>query len=719
MNSKVDFYICERSPDFTKVFSINEDDSSDLIKLDALSGNGTNTIQSEYVESSFAGKENVYQLSFILPGRFVCNGVGVRFRLRSWKDIQYVAIGYTLSGTFRHVKISNIAFDRWLTFSVGHNDLVFGIQNDWEYPSATEIYDIRVYIKGTPGDSNAFLDVESMWCWRESESGLPKWLELTPRSRELESARWLPLKKAIYDYYLKCFNSYEEQAIAFHNEGKCPLYGGELLEWTHGDLQPSDLGKVNTYRFSWHALHPAAILMTYAHMSDDMSSLFSARDFITNWMDSSYYRVDEDKKFAWYDHGVAERLLTMILMYEQGLRNNFDNRFISRLRFAIYRHAQLLESEAFYAFHQPTRYHNHAWFQDLALLVSGIAFPEIPSSSRWISRSLERLTEQFDTLIVRDNSYAIFVENSIGYHQGIQRIVGFAGELVGLSGFDTHISEISEELSLWSKFLRYPDGRTPCQGDTFRFPPYSGELVRRGVTYEHPSCTVLSEAGYAVIKGNHENKPFMLCLFASSLNTTHKHEDNLSFTLWFDGVEWLIDPSFYSHEYSDDIPRFLRSAAAHNTVYLPGVEYSIEPGKAKINGAVMDGEFTIASEHTCYSDVKVERNIHGYLDCFNVDIIDSVGSYTGDACTLLHFAENTQVSNIDGSIVEITHPDSNYCLIFESDNTSDTKNKQFYRHLKNIAGRGFMDSVSTEQLAIGLSDAKLTWNLRFVPKGNK
>jgi hypothetical protein len=91
-------------------------------------------------------------------------------------------------------------------------------------------------------------------------------------------------------------------------------------------------------------------------------------------------------------------------------------------------------SELFYASHQPTRYHNHAWFQDIALMATALAMKDFPCVEHWLETSISRLTDQLEQLIVRDKGYAVFVENSIGYHRGVQRLVEFAGELERLPG---------------------------------------------------------------------------------------------------------------------------------------------------------------------------------------------------------------------------------------------------------------------------------------------
>ncbi|RIA56036.1 heparinase II/III-like protein [Dichotomicrobium thermohalophilum] len=544
---------------------------------ECLSGGGTLTTLQDHVSCAFRGGAGSYQLRLRLPRAQVASGVGARIRLRGWEYINYICIGYSWKEAFAHVKAAQPAIDRWFDFLVGHDDLAWGWHHDWAHPEDREIADIRLYIKGAPG-ARAYLDVGEMLLWQEDRAALPDWLDRDQPVPE-------KVVHAIEAYERKCFRSYTAQAQEFLETGKCPLYGETMLDWPATATLPPGLTDTGTYQYSWHALHAATMLMLRAHDSGETGPLFAAREFVAGWIERSYFRPDPNLKYAWYDHGTAERCLAMVQLYAVGQQHGFDQRFMARLRRIIFRHAQLLASEVFYAGHQPTRYHNHAWFQDLALLAVTLAFPSWPCSQGWGDTALSRLEDQFAKLIQRDNGYAVFVENSIGYHHGVQRILEFAGNLAMLSGRDTPIPAIAEELRTFSEFFRYPDPRHALsQGDTFRLPNQNTANPRGQIPYGRREVTVLPEAGYAIVKADHENRPFMLTMLATSLSKTHKHEDNLALTLYFDGVEWLIDPSFHSHEYTAPIPAYLRSAAAHNCVFVPDLPYALEPGLAWLEG---------------------------------------------------------------------------------------------------------------------------------------
>ena len=702
--------------------------SRNFIELVSISGNCNSKLVENHIQSTFQGEDGTYQFRFKLPKSQLCNGVSARFRLNGWKSLRYVEVGYTHDNVFRHVKITNAARDKWVDFSIGHGDIAFGLQNEWAIPPATEIIDIRIYLRGTPSRDGATLDVEKLWCWRESESKLEKFFSSRSDGNTCTNgvsalAVISPeLLDVVYAYLNKCFHDAEGQAKSFLREGCCPVYGETALTWSGDQALPKDLGNVGTYQFSWHALHLATILMIFARKSGELAPLFAAREFITNWLDRSYFQPDQNKKFAWYDHGTAERLLAMILMWAVGVEHKFDYRFMTRLRSAIFRHGQLLDSELFYASHQATRYHNHAWFQDIALMATALAMPDFPCASRWLETALARLTDQLDTLIVRDNGFAVFIENSIGYHQGVQRIVEFAGDLVTLTGRDSHIPDVARELSEFSNFLRYPDNRAPAQGDTFRRSNASGSDVRRSKVYENPVCAILPNAGYGVVKGNHDGIPFMLTVLATSLCRTHKHEDNLSFTLFFDGIEWLIDPSFYSHEYKAPIPAYLRSAVAHNGLAIPGFDYSIEPGVAKLDGKTDGSEFLLNGEHHAYENIVVKRDIRGCIDRLEIDFLDIAKieekNESENLFLMFHCGEKVHVI-LHGQDIILSHPDSRFQLMLRlpTDQCHISFNEGEVAPIRGITGIGFMQhtAINTVTCKVPFNEF-LPWSLRASQK---
>ncbi|MCQ4286352.1 heparinase II/III family protein [Pseudomonas stutzeri] len=678
-----------------------------------VAGKGKTRLCDDHVLSEFSGRAGSFELRLLLDEPVVYgNGISVCYRISGWQEIKYLAIGYTVGSVFRHVKLPNSRQDTWEDLSFSIDDLIYGFQNKWILPEPSQqIQDIRLYVKGTPGEAGAQIGCKWGAAWQE----LPYSVEdfPFPRQRGENSA---PSPKhdvvdAIVRYIKDCNVSLEKHAREFLDYGRLPLNGDKYLSWGIEQPLPDALEESGTYRYLWHSMHPARTLIVYGKENSDLRAIFAARDYMSAWLDRSYFSPDADIKFTWYDHGTAERLLAFLLMHEVGREYSFDFRFMSRLRSAILKHGNLLESEAFYAAHQPTRYHNHAWFQDMALIAAGQIMVDYPCADRWLTKGVARLTDQLENLLVRDQGYAIFVENSIGYHHGIQHLAKFAGNLTSASGRDSLIPQVAQELSRWSDFLRYPDNRSPTHGDTFRLPNATEEPVRRGQPYSDPLCLVLDKAGYAVVKGNQEHLPFMLCMFATSICKTHKHEDNLSITLFFDGVEWLIDPSFFSHEYSNSEPAFLKSAAAHNAICIDGVEYDISPGLAFVSGACAEGCYSIEGRHCSYKETEISRSVNGRLDALDISVIDKVTSLKKRTAKLVFSLGEGVFATAQGSSICLRHQASNYELEIEILSAGIRS-----EIVPSIAGGGFMQFSEVQRICLDVPSetGEIVWKLRAV-----
>jgi len=692
------------------------------ISLENIFSEGSAQQDSNVTTLSFNKKadSDVNQLRYRLEKAMPCNGMAVSLLLENWESVNYVAVGFVnTEGEFKHIKVPNIAVGKNTVVSFGAADRIYEVQNG-ERLALSTITDLRIFIKGQPCKSGAILAVSSMACWREKETGLASVKPVY--EKKLVNPRVID---AVYAYSNKCFKKADEQAQCYMKEGKAPLDGDKMIDWPLASLMPVEIEQVNTYRFSWQALHPALILLLHANNSDAISPVFAARELVSNWLQNSFYGDQVDKKYTWYDHGTAERVLVFVLMWNIGIKHHFDQRFMQRLLNAIKQHCEVLSSEAFYAADQRTRYHNHAWFQDLALITAAVALPALARSKIWLQTGCARLTDQFEHLIVRDSGYAIFTENSIGYHQGVQRLVEFAGELADADDrmAETGFTALANELTHFSEFFRYPDGRTNSQGDSFR-EIYSNSVDRvSAYQYIKPKLTNMAKAGYVIVQGNHNNTCFMLCTMATALNSTHKHEDNLSFTLFFDGVEWLIDPSFYSHEYDDLIPAYLRSAAAHNAIYVPQTEYSIMPWQATIMGSSDEqGSYKISGKHSSYKNLQVCRDIKGELKRLYIEFKDLVKPLTsGVRCLpylMLHAGEGVSALQRKNDIV-LSSINSRYDVVISGFENKARISNHFIEGdvVRGISGYGFKqyDGIDTIELELPLNKA-CEWKISAIRK---
>lgn len=646
------------------------------------------------------------QLRFILSEIKSANGFGMRVRLRGWKSISYIAIGHTEDGAYKHAKATHPLQDEWFDFNISFHDLAWGWRNGWEYPKNQPIGDVRFYIKGIPG-SNAGCDLAEVRVWHED-----------PQPKAIFGED-IPVLESVFDhlndYQRAYFPDYIHLARSYMNEGKCPLAGNTLLDWPAEASLPPQLHKNGTFQYSWYSQHPAVMLMLLAIDKNEVAALFSARELVSDWLARGYDRADINTKYAWYDHGVAERVFAMIMLYALGQKHQFDTRFMARLRHAIHRHAQLLASEVFYAGHQPTRYHNHAWFQDLALMTVGLAFPGWACADQWIDTALARATDQFSRLIIRDGNFAIFAENSIGYHFGIGRLVASIGRFATLSRRETDISQIAEALERFSILMRYPGGRrAPSQGDTFRLPNApEGDPAGRE-PYSQRQIEVLPKAGYAIAKDNDSGRPFMLAFFATSASATHKHADNLSLTLYMDGIEWLIDPSFHSHEYANALPLYLRGPVAHNALVLPEEKYLITPGLARLVGGEDETGFYFEGEHEAVRGYVFRRRIQGASGKLDLSVTDELeGGPLSLARLMFHCGEGVE-ARIEAGGLRLRHPASEISLRIElPENCGVTLQSGQEDPIRGVTGLGFLctSMITTIEITPPKLIEKLIWRI--------
>ena len=696
-------------------------DNLDLTSVSC--GSGKTKLNKHHVSCDFGitgdGEAISQQVYFSISEPRLVSGLGLRVKLRGWKNISYIAVGYTEDGVYQHAKANHPRQNHWFDFCIGFQDLAWGWRNNWIHPEDRVIEDIRFYIKGVP-DSDAGCDISDFWVWQEDTLSEKVFGEEHKISEEIINN--------LFSYQQAYFPNYAQLARAFMEKGLCPLAGNTSLEWPVKETVPKNLNTNGTWQYSWHSQHPAIMLLLLANDKNELGPLFAARELVANWLTQSFDTPDPNIKYTWYDHGVAERVLAMIMLYASGQEYGFDVRFMTRLRNAIYLHSQLLASEIFYVSHQTTRYHNHGWFQDLALLGVASSFPQWRGSPLWADTALSRIQDQFEKLIIFDNDFAVFVENSLGYHLGIERLVASVGCFASLSGRNTNIPQLAEALSDFSRLMLYPsEERGVAQGDTFRRAnPRTRSEVIKSVQWDAQSV-FLKEAGYAIIKGGSSDLPWMLTLFATNKNSTHKHEDDLSLFFWMDGIEWLIDPSFYSHEYAEELPAYLRSAKAHSMLYVKDVTYDYQPWPDRSQLKMIKGqdkaEMSIRGLSRACKDFEIVRELDYRLQNGRPRIqgldyfVGSAGCEEQNAAEgelTFHIGDGVEIlqkqSAEEGWKYELLHPASKRVLVLTIHPAAGIKKIEIE---PSESGLGFLEKIATQAIRITLPHSvECQWSLQ-------
>jgi hypothetical protein len=226
----------------------------------------------------------------------------------------------------------------------------------------------------------------------------------------------------------------------------------------------------------------------------------------------------------------------------------------------------------------------------------------------------------FQALVTEEG---VSIENSLGYHRATQEMCHFIEDLDDRSG--ERLSPICRSMAEFSESIRYPDGGGPSFGDTF-FTLNSLGSFRTCAPDAESYVRTYEKSGYSVARSADTDACWQLAFFAPNLSATHKHADHLSVTFWADGVEWIVDPGFYSHHYEEPISRFGRGYRGHNLPYFDGIEYTIEPGFAEISSQISeDGKnFTFRGKHRAIRGLIVKRTVKGTVGERRIRIHDEV-----------------------------------------------------------------------------------------------
>ena len=269
---------------------------------------------------------------------------------------------------------------------------------------------------------------------------------------------------------------------------------------------------------------------------------------------------------AWQDeHAVTNRLF-VIVAFLHALCGGFEKSVteiiskhvsIIELLNAANRHAQWLREDAHYV------ENNHGTMMDFSLAQFGVFLKVIDhvTGTHYINTALQRLEKIFDSTFDKDGCCT---ENSPTYHFVNYALFTTIAQFIENYRLG-NINEWSLKLSKARKvcYLRIrPDGTIPLVGDseirpgTF-FPMNICDSPEGGIGY-YP------DAGLFVANMHNLHLTFR----AGGTKFTHRHVDDLSFTLWAHGKDFIVDSGMYNYDTSDKLRRWFISSRAHSGIYL-------------------------------------------------------------------------------------------------------------------------------------------------------
>lgn len=414
----------------------------------------------------------------------------------------------------------------------------------------------------------------------------------------------------------------------------------------------------NTYKLYLHSLRPVSILCNAFEITGNSNYLIKALDITLDW---NRFQSNNNHYFTWYDHSVASRTLVLTDLYILA-QDHLSKSKLNALGNILIENINFLYDDTAY------RRNNHGIMMDRALLQAGMIF-DIEPSLPYVEKALHRIKDNFKHSFSVKSTH---LENSPEYHKVVQDLFFDVEDF--LQCFDLTLGEeIIHRLTNTNKYYRYitkPNGKLPLLGDT--------KGMNSPIKVKSYDSFIDSEAGIAILQNKQKDSPensTWLSFIAGYSTLTHKHYDDLSFTLYANGEDIFVDSGKHSYGGSP-IRKYIRSSIAHNTISINNRNYSLlDPLEA--NGKIGITDFTtndfysfVKGINMGYKDTKITRSII-HIKSGTIIILDKIKSNRiVNISQIFNLAPH--ISKTNGDKLNLTIKSKNNDIIIEQLNSANS-----------------------------------------------
>lgn len=381
----------------------------------------------------------------------------------------------------------------------------------------------------------------------------------------------------------------------------------------------------NSWQFYLHSLEHVGFLATGYEITGNEAFLAKGMEHILSWFEINGDIRRAKTRFAWHDHGTANRVQNMMHLWFYWKKStlfdqNIENLFIDM----IHRHGVFLADPKNYS---P---YNHGVFQDQALLQLSVIYDFFPESKMWQELALTRLMIRLKEDVSIEG---VHKEHSPMYHllmiNRFNDIMSFCNyHDIKIPGtFIAYLKMMEDYLARITK----PNGFLPLVGDTRQLEMFNRfrkrsvtsllEYVQSGGQRGNPPLqrdAVYPEAGVALFRDGwgFDDQDLYIMFTAAFHSTIHKHGDDLSFILSRGETEFLVDGGMYNYVERDPMRQYLRGTLGHNTIAVDNQAYSLshtQIGRSSIIDYGIFEEYSyVIGRHTLYPGVVIERTLIHY-----------------------------------------------------------------------------------------------------------
>jgi len=308
----------------------------------------------------------------------------------------------------------------------------------------------------------------------------------------------------------------------------------------------------DSYQLYIQSMRSCADIMNEYIKTDDKRYLDKVEEIIHSWI--NFVSDDPDEKMVWYDHPTANRAQVIIqyLYLAQKAGKQIDEKLFKAV---LLKHGEILSDDTKY------NNNNHGLMMDKALIVLGNILEDELLFNKGYYRAIDTFWYSF-------SSNGIHLENSPDYHTMVVRMYDELEDYLNKSGktFGKNIKGYLRLAKIYPQVLLKPDRTFPSIGD-------SGDGKRK---FHKVYRNLYDEAaGISVLQYN-EPKPIYMSFVCGYSSRVHKHKDDLSITLNYNGVDFFEDPGKYNYSRSKE-RKYMISRRAHTGFFMKQFDYTIKP----------------------------------------------------------------------------------------------------------------------------------------------
>lgn len=361
----------------------------------------------------------------------------------------------------------------------------------------------------------------------------------------------------------------------------------------------------------------------------------------------------ENSPLRWHDHATAYRLnnlvnwLAVVSSDDELVEYVRLQESVINLAEIINTHVIWLNQEENYSLHT-----NHGFDQAISVYSLGLYVKE----AYWGEEIRTARTRLSGELRFAFTDEGVHKENSPGYHMFMMNRLKKLSrlELVGdqLVGFEAR--KIQKGAECFMDAVTLPNGNLPMIGDTRgghkgKFKDIHGDLEIYDFT----------KSGYVIVKGlDYKNKKFCLIFKNAHDSHYHRHDDDLSIFLYYDGQVLLGDGGLGGHDEKDPRRILLRGAKSHNVPFPDGVSALRLPGERLKKNSIIYSNNLIYAKSYCYGfeilrKVDISKISEGCL------IVEDIFDEIQQPCLVNFFTEGEP--NIIKNSILINFENNYYC----------------------------------------------------------